>query len=598
MKNVFFIVIDSFFTDKLGDTRSSNSPTPFLDELRKKSLYCSNMYSQGPYTEAGSKALLTGYDSLNYGGYMHNIHGAKTTYLDVFKHAGYNIVDFFLPYYMYSTKEFENIDQSYFITDFSFDSVWTYRLQHFADIIKQRPLTDLELKDVNTQLDLTFVAWLNLFDKMLNGDAEPFSCLKKSAEDYDWETNHHLLRKEYDEYNKNNELYIKKILEEGRNCGLFKIERFDFTKMLNQDIIYNQVFIKHQSFLKSIRKKQLLLNLKNQHIEWRKFVKSLGSSLLNFKLEGWARQYIYALTCSEMAKGYTSKRFYQTLPSMRNMIRTAISYVHNNKSSQPILLHCHPEELHNRVNYFSFDIPDEKLVDREFKLFENYLGSLKSSYKGNILYDCALLYVDDCIKELYESLEREGILKNSIIIVCADHGSSYTCEDIRDNVCNNCHTENYHIPLIIFDGSCQEGYINSLYHTSKDILATVYSKCGINLPEYVTGEPITKESGSNMAVSEYMGGGCPDLRSKPILFIARDSHYLVYLSAYAFEDFSKGELIEVYDLKNDPHEKINIKDSLDKSCISQLLDMIKIRHDKIADTFSILHPDFDPSLYI
>lgn len=592
MKNVFFIVVDSFVADKFGDTRNSNSPTPFLDELKKKSLYCSNMYSQGPYTEAGSKSLLTGYDSLDYGGYMHNIHNAKSSYLDVFKNAGYKIVDFFLPYYMYSTREFDAIDQTYLTSDFSFDSVWTYRLQHFADLKKQRPLTELEWKDIETQIDLTFNAWFNIFNKKLNGDEESFACQREVVAAYDWDNNYKLLKSEFEDYSNNKEQYLKKVLEDGRSCNLFKIARYDFAKILNQNFINKNVFDKHKRFFKNLRRKQLFLNLKNQHIDWSKLSRSIYSSIFNMKLDGWIRQYIYALFCSEMSKGYSQKKFYQTLPSMRNMIRTAISFIHNNKTSRPLLLHCHPEELHNRVNYFSFDIPEERLIDHEFKMYERYLDSLKPSYKGNILYDCALLYVDDCIKELCESLESEGILDNSIIVICADHGSSYSCEVIRDNVSNNCHTENYHIPLLIFDGSHKQGIYNSRYHTSKDILATVYLMCGFNIPDYVTGGGITKNSGSNVAISEYMGGGCPDLRTKPISFIARNDKYLMLYRVYAFDDFEKGELIEVYNLQEDIYELSNIKDTIDKSCLTPIFEEIKKRHQRIADTYLTMHPEF------
>lgn len=595
MKNVFFIVVDSFIASKLGDSRNSSSPTPFLDELKKRSLYCANMYSQGPYTEAGSRALLTGFDSLDNGGYMHNLYESPTTYLSVFRKAEYNIVDFFLPYYMYSAKEFECIDQAYFTSDFSYDSVWTYRLQHFADLLKQRPLANDEWRDVETQIDLTFKAWFNIFDRNTRGDYVPFCCLKEVVKSYDWDSNLKLLKQEYEEFSSNKPQYLERILKDGKNSNLFKIKRFDFCKMINQSFVNKNVFEKHKLFFKKLRKKQFLFNIKNQTFVWGKFVKSVISSIFNYRLDGWVRQYIYSLTCSEMAKGYTQERFYQTLPSMRMILRTAMKYIHENKGLQPILLHCHPEELHNRVNYFSFDINDEELLDHEFKLFDDYIGSLQPLYKGNILYDCSLIYVDDCLRELYDFLKAEGILNNSIIVICADHGSSYSCETIRDNVSNNCHTENYHIPLIIYDGSSQEGFENNKYHTSKDILATIYSKCGIEKPSAVTGEPITKESGSDFAISEYMGGGCPDFRERPILFIGRDSYYLVYYSVSAFEDFRKGQLLEVYNLRKDPQELDNIKDSVDKSQILEILEGMKKRHDSIANSYFQMHPDFTNS---
>ena len=88
-KNVIFLVIDSFLINKIGNTRYGPSPTPFLDKLIRKSVFVKNLYSQGPFTEAGNKALLTGSDSLMHGGYMHNLNESKDIYLDVFKDNSY-----------------------------------------------------------------------------------------------------------------------------------------------------------------------------------------------------------------------------------------------------------------------------------------------------------------------------------------------------------------------------------------------------------------------------------------------------------------------------------------------------------------------------
>ena len=93
-KNVIFLVIDSLIYDKIGNKKYGDSPSPFLDSLKRKSLWCTNMYSQGPYTEAGNKALVSGDNSLNRGGYMHNLNDCVKIYIEAFKDAGYETYDF------------------------------------------------------------------------------------------------------------------------------------------------------------------------------------------------------------------------------------------------------------------------------------------------------------------------------------------------------------------------------------------------------------------------------------------------------------------------------------------------------------------------
>lgn len=597
MKNVFFIVIDSFFAEKIGNTKYGPTPTPFLDELSKKSIVCKNMYSQGPHTEAGSRALLTGFDSMDYGGYMHNLHEAKSTYLDVFKKAGYTTFDFFLPYYMYSTREFKSIDYTYFTSDFLYESVWGHRLTHFAEISKKRSLTELEMYDVKKQLELTFIAWGNWFDKWISGERECFNAIKVWSENYDWQKNYKLFKAEYDEFLKDEEKYAKIILEEGEASNLYKIERFDFDTVLNQKFLEENVYYRHKKFLKEIERKQFLFNLKNQKLDYKNLLYSIGKTIKEKELVGYLRGVVYALCCGKFAQNYKRGKFDQILPSMRNFFRTALDGIEKHNDGKPIMLHCHPEELHNRINYFSYDINDSELINHEFELFENYIKNINKSYRGNILYDCALLYVDDCLKEFFTKLKEKSLLESSLVVICADHGSSYTCNTIRESVTNNCHTENYHIPLIIYDGASPHGFINTKFHTSKDILATVYDLCGIAKPEYVTGEPITENSGDNIAVTEYIDSGTPDLRTRPIIFVARNNEYMIHYRVSAFEDFKNGSLLEVYSLRKDPLELKNIKENISQLTIQPLLDACEVRQRSISNTYKKLHPDFDYTLY-
>ena len=598
MKNVFFIVIDSFFADKLGDAHYGPTQTPFLDDLCKKSIVCRNMYSQGPHTEAGSRALLTGFDSLDYGGYMHNLHEAESTYLDLFKKAGYTTFDFFLPYYMYSTREFDNIDYTYFTSDFLFDSVWAHRLEHFAEIMKNRPLTELEMHDVIKQLELTFIAWNNYFEKWNDKEQYSFKCIDKWCEKYDWSSYYSLFNKEYNEFKESPKSYSLKVLEEGESCNLYKIKRFDFSDVLSVDFLNKNVFEKNKRVLDKIERKQFWLNLRNQQFQFKKILSSTIDTIKNRELSGYLRSVVYTLCNGKFAKGYLPGQFYQTLPSIRKILRTAIEEVKEKKTEAPIMVHCHPEELHNRFNYFSFDVNDEKLIEKEFRMFDEYINHLSKNYKGNIVYDCALLYVDDCIKEFFKELEENSLLNNSIVVICADHGSSYTCNTIRESVVNNCHTENFHIPLIIYDGTNPKGFENNKYHTSKDILATICNLCDIKQPSCVTGQTITEDSGSDVAVSEFIDSGCPDLRTRPIIFVARNSNYLIHYRVNAFECFENGVLLEVYDLKKDPLEQKNIKDKVEISIIAPLLDALRERQKSISTTYIKLHPDFDYSLYI
>ena len=173
-------------------------------------------------------------------------------------------------------------------------------------------------------------------------------------------------------------------------------------------------------------------------------------------------------------------------------------------------------------------------------------------YKGQILYDLALTYVDDCIKELYEGLEEKGLLNNTILVVTADHGSFYNCVPVRHAFQNTCHTENFHIPVIIYDGSNPQEIIIESYHTSKDILPTVYDLSGVVKPTNIDGISLLDiMNHPDYALTEYVGNGCPNMREKEVDFIIRDNKYMIQYMVNIFNPFETGHFERIYDIENE-----------------------------------------------
>ena len=67
-KNILLYVVDSLNYSHIKN--SDLNLMPFLEELKKDAVYCENMYSQAPYTEAALMNLYCGQDVLENGGYM------------------------------------------------------------------------------------------------------------------------------------------------------------------------------------------------------------------------------------------------------------------------------------------------------------------------------------------------------------------------------------------------------------------------------------------------------------------------------------------------------------------------------------------------
>ena len=570
MKNVIFIVIDSFLINKIGNTQYGPSPTPFLDKLIPKSVFVKNLYAQGPYTEAGNKALLTGSDSLMHGGYMHNLNESKDIYLDVFKNNGYYNIEFYLPYYLYSNKHFKTIDRQLYTSDFVFNSVWSNRLKHFSDVQKQESLTEDDYHDVTELLRLTFEAWLNFFPK--ENDYR-YKYISRLITDYPFSKHKCVLKEEYNRFTLSPKQYADEVLNEGINHKLFSIPLCNYESFMDADFLNEIVYKKYHHLIKKIIRKQFFASLRNQKIEYGKLI----SSLFN-KDNHYNKSVAFTFASGFLANQYKKGKFCQLLPSCRKLLRGVADEMKTADKSRPIQIHVHPEELHNRTSFLTYDINDAGLLEHELLMYENYVNSLRPNYNGEIIYDLALLYVDDCIRELFEDLKTDGLMENTVFVITADHGYSYDCVPLREAFVNNHHTENYHIPAIFYDGGTHTGEYTD-YHTSKDVLPTIYELCGIKAPESINGVSVlSNDNRKDYAISEYLGGGCPDMRRLPIHYMIRDKNWLLVYFVKLEEDFDKGEIVELYNLNEDPKELNNLKKQYKESDIRHLLDALKSHH--------------------
>lgn len=590
-KNVIFLVIDSLIYDKIGCTKYGDSPSPFLDSLKRKSLWCTNMYSQGPYTEAGNKALVSGDNSLNRGGYMHNLNDCEKTYIEAFKDAGYETYDFILPYYLYCTRLLDKIDHQFFTSGFVTDSVTSNRLDYFAEKKKNGTLNKWDYSDIIKQLDPVFECWRNFLDR---SNLVRYSCIESICKNYNWGKAIREFEEQEKAYYADKRKYADYFLDNHSNHPLLQIEKFIFEDYVNETFIKDNVFKKHASFFRELRKKQLMSGLKKGIYSKKEVIKSVFKSIKNLKADGYLKYFTFSLIGYKEAEGYTKKHFYQMQPSMRTFTRKVLEEFVKQNDVRPKIFHLHPEELHNRFNYFSYDINDPQLINREFAIYEKYLSNLRPDYKGQILYDIALTYADDCIKELYEGLEKKGLLKDTIFVITADHGSFYNVVPVRHAFQNTCHTENFHIPVIIFDGANPNEKIVESYHTSKDILPTVYELSGVAKPAGIDGISLLDDKNSpNYALTEYVGNGCPNMREKEVDFIIRDKKYMIQYMVNVFEPFETGHFERIYDLENDPYELNDLSSNPEiRNAISYLLEPIKKRQLEIRSSYYKIYPDY------
>lgn len=166
------------------------------------------------------------------------------------------------------------------------------------------------------------------------------------------------------------------------------------------------------------------------------------------------------------------------------------------------------------------------------------------------LYDGEIAYMDDAIGKIINKISTLGWMKNTLVVAVGDHG-----EGLGD------HQEPTHgymiydstmrVPLIISGtGVPQNKIIDSQVGVS-DLDPTILEACGIKNQSDVDGKSFWK----------YLQSGT--IPPSPVLLENRTIHYQfgwATLSGIRFKDWKwiQATTPELYDLKNDPHEKNNV----------------------------------------
>jgi phosphoglycerol transferase MdoB-like AlkP superfamily enzyme len=285
-----------------------------------------------------------------------------------------------------------------------------------------------------------------------------------------------------------------------------------------------------------------------------------------------------------MMMKHTFDKIWQELPSAKKIINAGIEPIKNRKETKtPFYMFLHTLDLHERISFFSYDITDENIIKEEIDDATRILDNCGEDFKGCLIYQMSINYIDSCIKMLFENLKKLGLYENTTVLICADHGSSYSYYPIRENVVNNFHKENYNIPMLIWKKGLPKMDVNGMYQ-SKDIYTTLLDVLNIDIPKQFKGVSMLKNIGSEYVFTEYMGPGCPDMLTKNVWLSIRNEKYLISFKNAINKEFDKENIYEIYNLKSDSNELENIaKKMVMNEEIKKLIEIIEKRFYEIKE---------------
>lgn len=588
MKNILLFVVDSLNYSHIK--KSNLDLMPFMEKLKKDAVYCEHIYSQAPYTEAALMGLYCGQDVLENGGYILRFKDAPQTIFDVMQQKGYvTFCNFYEPQCHPSSVR-RGVDCLYNNVGYDPAALWPYRLKHFSEQLSQGTLEEKDYELLYEIINDNLTEWIKFTDCMLDND-ESVQMIRDNSSNYNTKTVKNAVEAEYKDFIKNRKDYVNNILTRGTKHPFFHIPAYVQNNKVKKREIMGHVRKEFTPLFKRIRRMNFKLNMRNcrgilkgpikkiwifiKHpsaIRFKEFVKSsyLAVNQL-FDLDLFKR----------IGKDYD---IFKNAPSARKHVEFYINWAEEHKNAQPHFACLHVMDAHNPETFFTFDSDDQKLLDFEKKEAESILSQIPKNYYGSLTHELSLRYIDNTIKYMYDELERIGILKDTCVILTADHGFSFSGNPLRDSFVTNLYLENYNIPCVMTGTGYSARKVESL-RMSKDIPATICTIADGKIVKEFSGHSILEDFEYEYNIIEYCGGGCPDLARRELKMAVYDKELFVGILCKLDEALSDKVITEVYDLKSDPLQLRNlVKDKYDKEKARKMLTMIEDRRRSIIAT--------------
>lgn len=261
------------------------------------------------------------------------------------------------------------------------------------------------------------------------------------------------------------------------------------------------------------------------------------------------------------------------------LTQRARDWIHNHRGL-PFFLYLHYMDAHAPYlpppEYLSFR-GEDKISVRELAKAVTTWGpialinhpELEAAASYHRLYRGEIRYLDSCLGQLFDALEQEGLLDNTIIIIVADHGEEFGDHGLLSHG-TSLFEELLRVPLIIYDGRRpQPGpKLISAATTNLDLLPTLMDTLGLAMgPDRLGRSLLPLIQGQTNLPPETVFAELPQVENYDARGQFRKGLKDSYLRAMikgpikliTATDFkTKGVIVEIYDLANDPHEKNNL----------------------------------------
>lgn len=258
--------------------------------------------------------------------------------------------------------------------------------------------------------------------------------------------------------------------------------------------------------------------------------------------------------------------------------RRVTQWLRKCRSSKPFFIFLNYMEAHQP--YLPMEVYRERLmspgqvqksyrIDRSLVPMRNYTFGLKEYSEEEIeitrlTYDATVAELDGLLENLLKSLQADGYLDNTIVILTSDHGEHLGDHHMLDHQ-YSVYESLIQVPLVIHYPKCLSPARDTRPVINSDLFCTVLELAGIGIPEPLQGKMVSllKPQEERIRVAE-----CPAYPTHCFRLVKRFSPDFdpmpwsrtlraVYQGKYKYIWASDGKH-ELYDLEADPGELKNL----------------------------------------
>ena len=337
---------------------------------------------------------------------------------------------------------------------------------------------------------------------------------------------------------------------------------YGFNKYINLSAEHNEVKIKTpEEFLNAIKDSKNISDCLNSFLE---FLRHADHTMLGFNKDRNTK-----ITTEILIDLIKSEKY------LLNKHFIFVNYMENHEFYRPFSHYCLGTSISNFVSLIYYLKEVRPKYYTEYAFFNSINLSKKSINFLRKLYLDTIYYIDKTLLKLFKTMESEGSLDSTVLIVTSDHGNEHFEHSILGHSKHLYNTIS-HVPLFIY--GLDDHQIIEDFVSVKDIYGIVLKSSIGKVPNFVKLPPPFSRNYQNFALSEMVVEPILDfaIKTKKIDDAKRMLYggVSVHFDNYHYIKLTNGKTF-LFDFEKDYLEKENLfndrKDEIPKN-ISRFVD--------------------------